>query len=122
MPRVIVMDEDEPLRALLAEWLMSAGYSVREASLRDLATGEAVELLVIDLPRPRLNGAAVVACLRAAHPAAALLGLSTQLRESLPPHSPLVRELGLHRLLAKPCSRQELLAAAAEALAGRPAR
>ena len=115
---VIVIDEDEPLRTLLVEWLVAAGH----ADARELAPGELgadaggdwVELVVIDLPRmrPRL----LLARVRAAWPHAALLGLSTQVRASLPPGSPLVRELGLVGLLAKPCSRDELLATVAEAL------
>ena len=121
MPSVIVVDEDEPLRALLAEWLTAAGYRVREATLRDIDTGGAVELVVIDLPQLRLHGAQMVARVRVARPGSALLGLSTQVRVSLPPHSVLVRELGLSRLLAKPCSRDELLSATAEALAARRA-
>ena len=122
MPSVIVMDEDEPLRALLAEWLSAEGYRVREAELREIDQGEAVELVVLDLPRLRLHGAALVARVRSVCPGAALLGLSTQVQESLPFGSVLVRELGLIALLAKPCSRDELLAAAAQALAWRQAR
>ncbi len=127
MPSVIVMDEDEPLRELLVEWLVAAGYRVREARLRDIVGGglETVDLVVFDLPPLlglRLHGVALVARLQAALPGAALLGLSTQVRESLPPGSILVRDLGLSRLLAKPCSRQELLAAAAVVLADRQAR
>lgn len=115
---VIVIDEDEPLRALLVEWLVAAGH----ADARELAPGELgadlgggwVELVVIDLPRGRPR--TVLAAVRAAWPQAGLLGLSTQVRESLPAASPLVRELGLVGLLAKPCSREELLAAVGEAL------
>jgi len=115
---VIVIDEDEPLRALLVEWLVVAGH----ADARAVAPGELgadlgggwVELVVIDLPRksPRV----LLGRVRAAWPDAGLLGLSTQVRASLPPASPVVRELGLVGLLAKPCSREELLAAVAEAL------
>ena len=122
MPSVIVMDEDEPLRALLAEWLSAEGYRVREAELREIDQGEAVELVVLDLPRLRLHGAALAARVRAVCPGAVLLGLSTQAQESLPAGSILVQELGLSALLAKPCSRDELLAAAAQALAWRQAR
>lgn len=124
MSSAIVMDEDEPSRALLAEWLSDAGYRVREASLREVSCdgGAAVDLVLIDLPKLRLNGAELIACVRAAQPGAALLGLSTQVQESLPPASALVRRLGLCQLLAKPCTRDELLAAAAAALAAGRAR
>jgi len=117
MPSVIVMDENEPLRALLAEWLTSAGYRVREGTLQDADNEEAVDLVVFDLPQLRTYGATLTSRVRAAFPGAALLGLSTQLRESLSSASALVRALGLSALLAKPCSRLELLAAVATALA-----
>lgn len=117
MATVMVMDEDEPSRALLVEWLAAAGHRVLDGPPGKIDGGESVDLVLIDLPRPRALGVALIGRVRLAQPAAALLGLSTQLRESLPPGSPLVRELGLRRLLAKPCSRLELLDAAEQSLA-----
>ncbi|WP_077036675.1 response regulator transcription factor [Pelomonas sp. KK5] len=116
MASVIVIDEDEPVRALLAEWLAAAGHDVVLAQRGASGGGTAVALVVIDLPRPRERGAALLAPLRVAWPGVRIVGLSTQLRASLPPGSPLLRELGLARLLAKPCTRAELLAAVDAAL------
>jgi CheY-like chemotaxis protein len=117
MCSVVVMDEDGPIRALLAEWLAAAGYRVREWSPLETEPNREVELVLIDLPKLRQSGAETIARARHAYPLALLLGLSTQLAESLPAGSALVRELGLSGLLAKPCERLEMLAAVAEARA-----
>jgi hypothetical protein len=52
----------------------------------------------------------------AAYPHASVIGISTRLGRSLGSDSDPTRALGVSRLLAKPCSREELLGAVAATL------
>lgn len=113
MSSIVVLDENAPIRELLSEWLTAAAHTVWDARQLSVAAAAEIDVVLIDLPKLRDGAQAVVARARAAYPRAALLGLSTQLASSLPPESPTVRELGLLRLLAKPCVREELLEAVA---------
>jgi DNA-binding response OmpR family regulator len=115
-PTVLVIDADEPMRALVQEWLAGAGYAARGRAAPG-ASGEAdVALVVLDLCDLPATGAAAVGRVKTLFPAAAVLGLSTQ--ASRPIAAAVLDGLapGLAALLPKPCSRTELLAAVAEAL------
>jgi len=73
--RVLVADDDEEMRALLAQTLRDDGYEVREAAdgfdallAAGLGRGEeigGVDLIVTDLRMPGLTGAELLAGLRA---------------------------------------------------------
>ncbi len=102
------------MRALIGEWLTSAGYRVAPFADADALRGD-VALVIVDIANPRLAEVRLRG-VRASCPAAALIGLSAQLGRSLPGESASARKLGLHHLLAKPCTRQELLGAVAGAL------
>lgn len=117
MPSALILDENAPIRELLREWLCAAGYQVFEAqNRRELAAARMVEIdvLLIDLPVLREGAQLVVAPLRALLPQTALVGLSARLGASVPAHSTQARELGLDALLAKPCTREELLGVLAQ--------
>ena len=107
------------MRMLISEWLAGEGHEVRSLPRRDAASDGAVDLVILDLPHPRSRGAEsvrTVQAVRAAYPRAAVIGISTQLGRSLGSDSSAVRALGVGRLLAKPCTRDELLGAVAAVL------
>ena len=110
---VVVLDEDGAMKTLICEWLEAAGYRLGPLPSRD---GADVGLVVLDLPSLRLHGAERVQEVRAEYPDAAVIGMSAQLGRSLLGTSPLAATLGVTRLLAKPLGRDELLAAAADAI------
>ncbi|MET0517448.1 MAG: hypothetical protein ABW005_01315 [Burkholderiaceae bacterium] len=116
MASIVVIDEDGPIRALLAEWLIAAGYKVKALSPLDSCGGLSADLVLLDLPRLRQQGREHVRRVQAAFLGAVMIGLSTQLAANLPAYSALVQDMGLRGLLAKPASRDELLAAVAQAL------
>jgi DNA-binding response OmpR family regulator len=72
MARVLVVDDDAPIRGLVRHACSLDGHEVREAF--DTATGVAAylafdpDLLVLDLQMPGGGGAAVLGQLRAARP------------------------------------------------------
>jgi len=120
MLKVVVIEEDVAMRALIGEWLAGEGYDVRSLSTADASLGGAepcAELVIVDLVNLRSQGAKAIGAVRLRFPAAKVIGMSTQLGRSLGANSETLRGLGLVRLLAKPCEREELLEALAEASA-----
>jgi CheY-like chemotaxis protein len=120
MLKVVVIEEDVAMRELIGEWLVGEGYDVRALSPVDASRGGAdlcVELVILDLLNLRSQGAQAIGAVRLRFPAAKVIGMSTQVGRSLGANSETLRGLGLVRLLAKPCEREELLEALAEASA-----
>jgi len=108
---VVVLDDNAPIRELMAEWLAAAGHTVLDARGLSAEDASHVHLVLLDLPMLRDGVATLVGRVRARYGAAAVLGLSAHSTVSLAPGSPKARELGLDGLLAKPCGRGELLEA-----------
>src|SRR4051812_23001913 len=119
MSKILVIEEDSAMRMLLCEWLTAEGHRVDSAHRHDAAQDapeDPARLVVLDLPRPRTDAAATALLVRSVRHAfrhAQVLGVSTQLARSLGAGSEVARALGVQALLAKPCTRQELLRAVA---------
>jgi len=66
--RVLLIEDDDELRELLARYLASQGFSVREAANgRDglaLALGQDCDIVVLDIMLPDINGLDVLRQLR----------------------------------------------------------
>lgn len=117
MSKIMVIEEDSAMRMLLCEWLTADGHRVDSAPRHDTARDNLEDpagLVVLDLPHPRTHAAvaaALVRNVRHAFPHAMVLGISTQLARSLGIGSEVASALGVEGLLAKPCTRQDLLGA-----------
>lgn len=124
------------MRMLISEWLTGEGHAVRSLPRHDAATPASsttastafsdadvdatVDLVILDLPHPRSRSADTARAVQAVHaacPRSSVIGMSTQFARSLGRDSEVTRALGVSRLLAKPCTREELLGAVAAALA-----
>jgi DNA-binding response OmpR family regulator len=119
MSEIVVIEEDGAMRMLISEWLAGEGHKVRSLTRPGAAPDDTVDLVILDLPQPRSRDGEttrVVIAVHAAYPHAAIIAISTQLGRSLESDSVVARALGVDRLLAKPCSREELLHAVAAAL------
>lgn len=121
---ILVVDDDELMRELVAEWLTADGYLARtadngETALRMLREREA-ELIITDLHMPKLGGAEAVMRMRDAHPEVPIIAMSGHFRSGryLTPEA--VLALGARQALAKPFSRQDLLSAVREVLGPSP--
>ena len=111
LPKLLVIDADDAMRALVREWIAAAGYRVNDR-VGSAAHGDAdVSLVIVDLCDLPTRGAATVSRVKKLYPAAGVLGLSTQV--SRPIRGGMLHALapGLAALLPKPCTRSELLAA-----------
>lgn len=125
-PRVLVVDDSEPVRTLLAQALQNHGFEVIVADSGAAALRLAIDvrpsIAIVDQWMPEMTGAELIRLLRAAPvpelrtmPIIGLSGRSGSERDLL--------GAGAGTFLAKPFGEQELLGAVRSALgAGTPAR
>lgn len=120
-PRVLVVDDSEPIRTLLAQALQNHGFDVVVADSGPAALRLAVDappsVAIVDQWMPGMTGAELIRLLRAAPVpelrAMPIIGLSGRRGSE--------RDLlgaGAGSFLAKPFGEQELLAAVRSALGG----
>ncbi len=123
-PDVLVIDDDEIMRDLVADWLEAAGYGVRKAAdcLGALAEVERSKpaLIVTDMCMPGPSGSGVIRNLKRDHPAIPIIVISGYFGLSGCSADEAVA-LGAARALAKPVKRDEIMQAVAE-LVGPPGR
>ena len=118
--RVLIIDDDEQLRALLREILERAGFAVVEAAngvegLR-LFRGDPADLVITDLIMPDKEGVETILELRREFPEARIIAISGGGRNGCANYLPIAARLGARRTLAKPFSRQEILDSVRETL------
>ena len=109
--RVLVVDDEPELRALLAEYLGRQGFSVRAAAdvaeARALVAQEAPPMAILDIHMPGENGLSLARWLREAHPRTGIVMLTTA---GEPVDRIVGLELGADDYLPKPFELRELLA------------
>jgi DNA-binding response OmpR family regulator len=108
MRRVLVVERDSLLRALIAEWLAAAGAEaiIPDAELPS-ATARNVEAIVVDVEGPR-QAHEVLSAWRKAYPHAAIIAVSGRFLGTCVADDSAAARLGATRLLAKPFTRQQL--------------
>ncbi len=127
MAKILVVDDDGIIRAILRDMLSGAGYEIIEAEDGDMALevykADPVDLVITDLFMPPSGGLAVIEQLREADPEARIIAISgvaltdTEVRYETDPGQ-LAIQRGALRAMRKPFGKQEMLEAVAEALAG----
>jgi DNA-binding response OmpR family regulator len=108
-PIVVVIEEDELLRSLVAEWLSAAGYRVFAGTPAAPPAGDNADLVIVDLYMPRSEGVDAVRRVQTRHPHATVIAMSAQFDAGVRRSWRAARDLGAWRLIAKPFSREELL-------------
>jgi CheY-like chemotaxis protein len=116
MTNIVIIEEDDLMRGLLGEWLSGAGYAVREQRLHEPSAGEPAALVIVDLYMPRQTGAEVVRAVQQSHPDTPVIAISAQFRPGLDSSWWAASALGVRQLLAKPCTREDLLRAVSAAV------
>jgi CheY-like chemotaxis protein len=110
MANVLVVDDEEPIRNLIARWLKLDGFIVFEApnggAAVDVARKSLVHLIVMDVKLPDMTGFEAVGRIRAlsgyaAIPVVCLTGLEMPID--------VAHEAGCSDLLLKPVDRQTLI-------------
>lgn len=105
-PRVLLIDDDEAVLSVLAEYLQAAGYPVATATnARDttmlLAEGEPYDVVVLDWSLPDIPARDLMRLLREMLPDAALIVTTGHGPDTV--HNDL-STLGIHSVLRKPYS------------------
>lgn len=118
MSRILIVDDNQLVRTLLAQVLREAGYEVEEADnglgAFAIAKARRPDLIVTDFYMPEMDGAELVKMLRADHsdlknvPVVGLAGTTDSERKLL--------EAGADTYLAKPLREAQLLEAVSKAL------
>ena len=111
MRRVLVVDDEEPVRRALVRSLAINGFDTREAadgmSAWGLAMSQRFDLLITDIRMPGLDGLELVERVRQFTPTIAILLISAYLPIGFPPDYP---------FLQKPFATEDFLAAVRQLL------
>jgi DNA-binding response OmpR family regulator len=115
---IAVYERDELMYALLREWLSGAGYGVRDSASPADPAG-AVDLVIVSIALPKEESDALLRRVRAVHSGSPVIVLTSRARAGLSSAGAAARGLGVERVMAKPLTRAELLAAVHN-IVGRP--
>ena len=121
MAHILIIEDDELLRKVLASTLTDAGHSVYQAGEGrqgcELVSTLPTNLVLTDLIMPEQEGIETIIEIRERHPNLPIIAMSGAAH-----HGKFYRDvalkLGARRVLAKPFTAQELLHAITEALGG----
>lgn len=118
-PVVWLAEIEAELAALLAEWLAEVGIVALGAE-REQAWPQRVDLVVVDIPFPRLGAPTQLQSLTLAWPNAPVLALSGTFFANVAARGAVARELGVAGVMAKPVSRDAWLSEVQRLLEPRP--
>ena len=99
------------MRALLQEWLSSAGYHIQVAAPPEAAVPGKVDVAIVSIYMPKCAGARLLQRVQTAHPGKPVIALSGQFRGGLSTAGATAQSLGVGQAIAKPLSRDTLLGA-----------
>lgn len=122
MAHVLIIDDDDAIRTVLAEALTATGHIVRLAAdgnigLR-LFRAAPADLVLTDLVMPEKEGLATIMELRREFPGVRIIAMSGGFAHDAGLYLHLAARLGAVRVLRKPFRIAELTAAIAEVLGG----
>ena len=122
MPAVLVLEDNEAYRTLIAEVLSDAGFDVCSAAdgrrVATILAERPIDLLITDLSMPERDGLETMTELRSTHPHLPVIAISGDVPLNRDLYLTLAKKLGASRVLAKPFKMTELIAAAREAVLG----
>lgn len=123
MAQILLIDDDDLLRGVLAKALVHAGHVVIQAADGqqgvELARATSVDLVITDLIMPVQEGVETIVKLRRERPALPIIAISGGVTHSKL-YLEIAAKIGARRILAKPFTPQELLAAIDEVFGGMP--
>ncbi len=119
MARILIIDDDDLLRNVLAKALSHAGHTVIQAADGqqgvDLFRAVAVDLVITDLIMPVQEGVETIMKIRRENPALPIVAISGGVTNSKL-YLDIAGKIGAERILPKPFTPQELLQVVDEVL------
>jgi len=110
MCSIVIYEADDLMRGLLQEWLTCAGYRVSAVTPCGPAPLEA-DLVIANIEMPKHMGSRATDKIRAAYPGTPIIAISAQFRAGLSTGGTTAQALGVAQVIAKPLTRNALLAA-----------
>jgi DNA-binding response OmpR family regulator len=110
---IVIVEPDDLIRELMERWLTEAGYRVIAAPKDNDAAMAMARLVIVDICDPR-TAPSTIRSLQDAY-SAPILALSARFRRGLGVSSEAAQRLHVGKVLPKPFTREELLAAVHEA-------
>jgi DNA-binding response OmpR family regulator len=115
--RVLVVDADPALFALLEEWLVAYPCDVVQAGASESPAADRFDLVVVDVPFPRQGNIDVLQRIAGEHPDTPVLMLSASFFSGIESNGDIARALGVAAVLPKPVKRDAFIAAVRRVLA-----
>ena len=120
LARILVVDDEAPVRELLRQVLEAAGHEVREGhdgrDVLGLLAGSPTDILILDVFMPDREGLETLTDVRKHHPHVKVIAISGGGSRGDLDVLKTARKLGAHLALPKPVLREDLLAAVDELL------
>ncbi|MFZ0501290.1 MAG: hypothetical protein WAU49_10130 [Steroidobacteraceae bacterium] len=117
MAIIATYESDDLMYGLLCEWLGGAGHTVGNPTRIHGSDMPRADLVIVSISGPKREIDLLTHCVRSVHPGTPIVALSSQARQGLSSNGGLARELGVARVMAKPLTRRELVAAVDDILA-----
>lgn len=114
--RVLIMEADPALHALLAEWLAGFGCTVEAHDAAPAGREVPFDLVIVDVPFPRESGRAVIERTRGDHAGVPILVLSSRFFGGVRSRGAIARDLEVAGVLPKPLTRETLIEALEQVL------
>jgi CheY-like chemotaxis protein len=123
MTRILIIDDEAPVRSVLRQILEKEGYEVIEAEDGEIGMKRyrehPADLVITDILMPEKEGIETILALRKVSPDIKIIAISGGGRTRKLDVLPLAKMFGAVRTLAKPFTRDDLLAAVKGVLAGK---
>jgi CheY-like chemotaxis protein len=120
MASILLVDDDEPFRAMLSEVLTRAGYQVQEAAngqqALNLYKSQPSDLVITDLVMPDKEGLELIMEFKRLHSEAKIIAISGGGRRGSQGVLKMAAAFGAQQVLAKPFSHKEILEAVSQVL------
>jgi DNA-binding response OmpR family regulator len=111
---IVVVETDDLIRGLLERWLGEEGFAVIATTSGAPVLKEAPRLVITNISDPR-GAEELIRSLQAVY-AAPILAISARFRRGLGASEAAARRLGVCKVLPKPFTRAELIAAVRDAI------
>jgi DNA-binding NtrC family response regulator len=122
--KILVVDDDDPMRFMLSRALTRSGYAVLEAANgtegRRILAENPVDLMITDIIMPGEEGIETILHVRKSHPALPIIAISGGGRLRKEGYLDLARSCGAHAALAKPFDLPDLLKTIEQVLGPQP--